>query len=440
MTPTNTVTPTYTPTLTITPTYTPTVTATMTPTNTPTETITSTVTPTYTPTETITPTVTATVTPTYTPTNTPTYTPTYTPTNTVTPTNTPTLTVTPTYTPTVTATMTPTNTPTYTPTNTVTPTNTATPPHFISTWTTTATGPGKNITLPLVSGGTYNFHVDWGDSSSNDITVWNDGNKTHTYSGAGTWTVNITGTITGWQFNNSASAPKFKTISEWGPLVLSTNAWFYGCTALTISATDAPTITTTTSANAFNLCSVLTSVPGMSSWNMASVTDMIRMFEFAALFNQSLNGWDVSNVTDFTYIFYNATAFNGDITGWTLKSSGTTTLLGMFWHDKAFNQNISSWNTQYVTSMSYMFNDAIAFNQNIGGWNISSIINASNMFTGVTLSTTNYSNLLIGWQGQTHPSSITFHGGNSKYSAGAAATARAALVTDGWTITDGGPA
>jgi hypothetical protein len=59
---------------------------------------------------------------------------------------------------------------------------------------------------------------------------------------------------------------------------------------------------------------------------------------------------------------------------------------------------------------------------------------------GNSMSTANYSALLIGWQGQTHQSSVVFKGGGSTYSAGAATTARAALVTDGWTITDGGAA
>jgi hypothetical protein len=61
------------------------------------------------------------------------------------------------------------------------------------------------------------------------------------------------------------------------------------------------------------------------------------------------------------------------------------------------------------------------------------------MFDGVTLSTANYNSLLIGWATQTVKNGVSFHGGNSKYSPGAAATARAVLIgTYGWTIIDGG--
>ncbi len=64
----------------------------------------------------------------------------------------------------------------------------------------------------------------------------------------------------------------------------------------------------------------------------------------------------------------------------------------------------------------------------------------SGMFSGVTLSSTNYDSLLTGWAAQSVQHTVSFDAGSSKY-ASAAATARATLVnTDGWTITDGGPA
>jgi len=60
---------------------------------------------------------------------------------------------------------------------------------------------------------------------------------------------------------------------------------------------------------------------------------------------------------------------------------------------------------------------------------------------GGELSTVNYDALLIAWEGQVEPINMTPHFGTSKYTAGgAAAAARAALVANGWTITDGGVA
>jgi len=62
------------------------------------------------------------------------------------------------------------------------------------------------------------------------------------------------------------------------------------------------------------------------------------------------------------------------------------------------------------------------------------------MFRLSGLPTSRYSALLINIEANSHQSGVTLAGGSSQYSAGAAATARAALVSDGWTITDGGQA
>jgi len=136
-------------------------------------------------------------------------------------------------------------------------------------------------------------------------------------------------------------------------------------------------------------------------------------------------------------MFNGATAFNQDIGIW--NTANVTTMRLMFYGATMFNQNIGSWNTGNVTNMGYMFKNAIAFDQNLGGWDITSVTAMDQMFNGVTLSTANYDALLIGWEGQAVSNNVTFDGGNSKYSAGAAATARAALIADhSWIITDGG--
>jgi len=63
----------------------------------------------------------------------------------------------------------------------------------------------------------------------------------------------------------------------------------------------------------------------------------------------------------------------------------------------------------------------------------------ASMFYGVTLSTSNYDSLLLGWSQLTLQDSVSFDGGNSQYSAGAAATARQSIIDNfNWVITDGG--
>ena len=72
-------------------------------------------------------------------------------------------------------------------------------------------------------------------------------------------------------------------------------------------------------------------------------------------------------------------------------------------------------------------------------------VTANNMTNFMTstggLSTTVYDELLVNWEAQIGYNAQNPHFGGSKYTAGsAAATARADLVTAGWTITDGGTA
>jgi len=69
---------------------------------------------------------------------------------------------------------------------------------FITDWTV---GVGESITLPLVTGYTYNFTVDWGDGSTNTITAYDDSNRIHTYVLAKTYRVIIEGTCQTWNFN-----------------------------------------------------------------------------------------------------------------------------------------------------------------------------------------------------------------------------------------------
>jgi surface protein len=284
---------------------------------------------------------------------------------------------------------------------------------FISTWTTTTSD--QVVTLPLISGGTYSFGVDWGDGNQDVITAWDQAEKAHTYSGvAATYTITITGICKGFQFNNAGDKTVITTISQWGDLDITTNGAFYGCTNLNVTATDAPLLTSTSLRYMFRDCTSLTT-PNLNSWDTSGVTDMLGMFQGATSFNGTVAGWDTGSVATTQNMFLGATSFNQAIGVWDMSSNA------------------------HVGGMFYRLG-VMAFDQNVGGWNIGQVANGTNFMGTNSMSTANYDALLIGWQGQTHQPTVTFKGGGSKYSAGAAATARAALVTDGWTITDGGAA
>ena len=87
-----------------------------------------------------------------------------------------------------------------------------------------------------------------------------------------------------------------------------------------------------------------------------------------------------------------------------------------------------------------MFENASSFDQDISLWNVSEVVSADFMFEGASLSTANYDALLIAWGAQSVQTSVAIDFGNSLYTSGGAAEAgRNSLISQGWTISDGGP-
>ena len=354
--------------------------------------------------------------------------------------------------------------------------------------------PSKTIWLPLISLGTYNFIVDWGDGNSDTITVYNQAERNHTYASIGTYTVTLTGTIIGWNFEGAGDCRKLLDIQEWGASFklydVALGRYFENCWNLDITATNSLDLTGNTNmracflenrtlassgsinnmdvssiedfGNMFTYCDVFNS--DITGWNTSSALDMGGMFLECFVFNQDISGWNVSNVTDMALMFNGANAFNQNITAWdtssvldmsgmfsynsgfdsyllTLDTSSVTDMHSMFRNATTFDQDISFWNVSNVTDMSNMFNGATMYNQSMSAWNITSVTDMTDMLKGCTLGLYNYDTLLVSWGGQAVQYGVVFSAGNSKYSGGGspADLARTHLIdVHGWTITDGG--
>lgn len=368
---------------------------------------------------------------------------------------------------------------------------------FVTTWTVTD---GETVAIPTYGGNTYNYGVDWGDSSSDD--TGQTGNDSHTYTDAGSYTVTITGTFPRIYLNGASDAPALTDIQQWG-----TNHWdsmaaaFSGCTGLTaLSATDAPDLSGVNEmsemfaeATHFNSdisswdVSNVTDLAAMfrndhsfnnggspltwgsetsnviymnavflgdtafnqniGDWNTANVVEMGSMFNNDTAFNQDISAWNVSNVTDMDSMFSGASDFNnGDLGNdhnhpllWGSQTSKVTDMGAMFGWDYVFNQDIGNWDTSNVTTMYYMFYST-AFNQNIGSWNIEKVTDMTQMFGTGALSTTNYDALLAAWSLESVQPNVTLGVGSSAYCSSGAITGRGVLagVPHDWTIQDGG--
>jgi len=260
------------------------------------------------------------------------------------------------------------------------------PNSFYSVWDTTKTSSGSSssnqVRLPLQSSGTYNFLVYWGDGGSDTITSWNQAAVTHTYASSGVYTIDITGTIVGWQFDFGGDRLKIIEIQQWGDLRLgNSGSYFQGCRNLVHTATDNLDLTGTTYMyEAFGSCASLGSSGNMNGWDVSGVTTMRYMFEDATSFNQNIGSWDTSSVTDMRWLFSGCSSFNQPIGSW--DTSSVTYMWWMFYVATSFNQNIDGWDVSSVTSMRYMFRSATAFNQPLNSWDTSSMTDMFQMFQG----------------------------------------------------------
>ena len=290
---------------------------------------------------------------------------------------------------------------------------------FISTWDTAQAGSASDtVVLPLLSGGVYSGTIDWGDGNSDALSY---ANRTHVYASSGTYTITISGSdIQGFQFANAGDKAKITDISNWGNLTLTTDRCFFGCSNLQVSATDAPNITTTSFFRMFANCTSI------------GAADFTK--------------FDVGGVQSFSACFESSN-FNGDLNTWDMSSA--TTIYRMFRTNAAFNKPLNLWQLSSCTAANETFQGASSFDQDISNWDIDQINNFTNFMSGVTLSTTNYDALLVGWEatlqatwagGTGYPYTININFGGSKYTGGGAAdAARASLISNfGWTITDGG--
>ncbi|MBF4519046.1 BspA family leucine-rich repeat surface protein [Flavobacterium sp. ANB] len=215
--------------------------------------------------------------------------------------------------------------------------------------------------------------------------------------------------------SNGTNKLRLADIKQWGGVAwTSMQAAFYGCSNLTISATDIPNLSGVSAMESmFNNCSTLNAPTNINSWNVANVSSMKDMFYQATAFNQNISNWNVSAVTNMSSMFTKASTFN---------------------------QNIGSWNISAVTDMNTMLKEATAFNQSLAAWGtkFNANVTIANLLDASGLNLANYDATLIGF----HSGSVT---GKSLGASGlqycAATTERTNLILPttsggkGWSIT-----
>ena len=315
--------------------------------------------------------------------------------------------------------------------------------NFVSTWNISSGA----FELPLKD--YANITIDWGDGTSTTHT--NAIFPTHTYTSSDTFTITIAvndlkkdiGSM--YMNGNHASRAMIQDVSNWGEGIWNSfSSAFEGARNLTVSATDQPDLSATTSMkkafrNCFSLVgttlndwdvSTITTTEFMfsgnfysenfvndlkiitetvndymifnadiSGWNTAAVTNIHGMFDQCKVFNvagtQDLSIWNTAAVKDMRDTFRDAEKFNGDISTW--NTTNVTLMAGLFNGARSFNGDISTWNTANVSNMMFMFNNAVKFNGDISNWDTAKVTNMDRMFTNAQEFNQNINTLGKSW-------------------------------------------
>lgn len=160
--------------------------------------------------------------------------------------------------------------------------------------------PNTSITLPTHTSAGSSYTIDWGDL--NTSTQNGSGFPTHSYSSAGTYTIEISGNLERIQCFEFGGFSNYEIIEieEWGDI-----AWqsMYGAFAgqgslvIDTNAGEPNLSSVITTAWMFYYCSTMNSST-VKDWDVSKVENMSSMFRDATDFNQDLGGWDVKNVTN----------------------------------------------------------------------------------------------------------------------------------------------
>ena len=264
---------------------------------------------------------------------------------------------------------------------------------FIFTVRTNAvTSTVTTVKLPLMSVGTYNFWVDWGDgrkdyvTSFSQIYVRETVANTHTYRTAGTYTIKIIGIIRGWTYYpNDGEEKKLISIDRWGCLELrddiANGQLLAGCSNLDLSnVKDTLRTTYLTSINTLFALIPNLKVNLLNNWNLSNITNIRGVFSNNTNFNDFIGNWDTSRVTTMNLLFQNADMFNQDISNWDVSKVATFNQTFSSCND--FNQPIGNWDTSSAIDISFMFQNTNSFDQNLGNWDVSKVTTFNQTFLG----------------------------------------------------------
>lgn len=259
------------------------------------------------------------------------------------------------------------------------------PAAFVTTWKTDAAN--QTIYIGANEVYDYDFTIDWGDGTVENISKNSPQLFEHTFSTAGNYTVAIIGDFPSinmnkvYQMYGDEPLSRMVALEQWGKTQWKNlEGAFANCYKMKYNATDVPNLELANSLAGMFLQTSFNA--DINDWDTSNITDMRLMFYNNSKFNQDLNKWNTSKVTSMEGMFLGAIAFNGDISTW--NTSKVTTMLSMFDSATSFNGDLSNWDISNAVNTSGMFFGTVLFNADIGGWDTSNVVDMSGMFSGAT--------------------------------------------------------
>ena len=146
------------------------------------------------------------------------------------------------------------------------------------------TTPNETVTLPILAGGVtkiQNFTAYWGDTTSSEITAYNDPDRIHTYVVAGTYDIEMIGKSEYLAYSSTTVAERNKVrkllafTGDMGFKVLN----FYGCTNLNSIVSFGTLASWTTASNLFFNCESLTGLVSGMFDGCRAINNLSNAFE-----------------------------------------------------------------------------------------------------------------------------------------------------------------
>lgn len=120
----------------------------------------------------------------------------------------------------------------------------------------------------------------------------------------------------------------------------------------------------------------------IKKWDLSGANNIAFVFDDCKFGENApdLSKWDVSGVTDFEFAFADSDFNDIGVASW--KPSSAEDMNSMFYRNKQFNQDISSWATYLPANaiIDYMFYGAKKFNQCLDSWAGTSVLANSYTF------------------------------------------------------------